>query len=690
MSKTIVVLFSGLPCSGKTSLIKSIAKLFKGHNLSETLLNEKTFNENKFSETDNRSTLENNYNFWLNADVFPVIFDDLIPEWSVPIYQSVPSDIEGESIRENGFDQDINGYKHSRDNLLESTIKKALERKNNIVYSATNSIDNESYPVDEEEYSTGTNKISNNIENTGNCNLTKLGSPKVDFNKPSLTFNHNNPKDYTRYPMQLEEKPNNDLYIILVEDVFLYYSMRKSWFYRCLDNDIVFYQIFVSANSIVRKERNKYRSERNIYYSNSIAQQGEKAIDNSSFKIPEKIIYSLEKKIEIPGTHKSWWEQDFTLSFDTSQSKNLELVLGKDLDDVLSRLGCKRASDLESKILNFYESIASNVVDISEINSDYLAVLSLFWVKANYYRFSEKQQKYKQFINNINNSKAKTESNNLHQLHNHLKKLVSEFMKVASIRLYSHPELQNVSTLSEVARKLKNVKDTIFQEIKSDHTMFTKGLVDAIFNDYYNYPRKHYFRCVVRKKKVIEDKSETEVITSANCLVRDFDSAIKHFQNSYDSEFRTKFLKSIKEEELVYPGYDKNSFRFFKLFNNLDHIKFNNQLEFQIFLHCCRVRYIPDELKSQLKCNGLESLSDSKRVDLNDFSRFWFSKVLDKSKHIHEPGMRAINSYIQSFQNGSQSEFFNRFFSAAMNGSVFGIIKNTYQKLAEILTKNSD
>ncbi|PVU90905.1 hypothetical protein BB559_004393 [Furculomyces boomerangus] len=94
---------------------------------------------------------------------------------------------------------------------------------------------------------------------------------------------------------------NQTCVLYVIDDLFTLYSMRKAWFYRSLENKLLFVQIYISCEYNTRKIRNGLRLVGGGY-------------------VPEDIMEKLETSFEKPDSHKSWWEKNYTLVLQNSNN----------------------------------------------------------------------------------------------------------------------------------------------------------------------------------------------------------------------------------------------------------------------------------------------------------------------------------------------------------------------------------
>ncbi|PVU94842.1 hypothetical protein BB561_002221 [Smittium simulii] len=453
--RVAVVLVLGLPCSGKSRLIQIVLDFVAELNSPEPFYHALRERQSDFMQ--DRKNYDDMILLRSNLKCIPIIYDKLLPHWSVPEEERPDTLLNSVNVPPETYThrtQLISGtaeYKRDRKNLLLQTIKHIKQSRQPCKnHSESQKIDSGTDPLHSDTCYSAQN-INQGIQNinlvTESSDLPDNINSRLDTTQ-KLDGVKQNDKCKCQASTQCKVDQTKGLTIYLVEDVFLYYSMRKEWFNACLQNDIVFFQIHVGALPYERENRNIRRP---IRYSDS----PDLFNQNKGLRIPTAIMDSLTNRFEFPGQHFSWWEEAFTYDVTASQ------VVFEDARFYNISMGVDRY---------------------------YYALDILTWVNQNYMKFYTEQKRNINMIKSREISIARTEKSDLHQIYNLLKSLVAEHIKRIQVSTEFTAARNNIK-LSLIASSLNSIKDCCFARIKNNDISLDSNLVaDSFLSACKNHP----------------------------------------------------------------------------------------------------------------------------------------------------------------------------------------------------------
>ncbi|OMJ19613.1 hypothetical protein AYI70_g4617 [Smittium culicis] len=265
-AEVAVVLIFGLPASGKTKLSNSIVSLSSATPQTQTTYN------NHFSGASSFCYI-----------VKKISFDEEINDWIAP--------------------------KANADSSLKLSSQnntQLIPKHSSIVYN-TATIISPQINQDTNEFIPDTPFISelnssfNSISFENNFKLQRLDllNKCIDLIKTESSETHTN----------LSSNDKTLRFVYLIDDVFTYFSMRKSWFNACSKNNWSFLQIYLTCPKELRDARNIDR-----------------ALFENSHSVPQNSMDFLESRFEPPFKHPSWWEKLFTLPLFNGENSQSSLI----------------------------------------------------------------------------------------------------------------------------------------------------------------------------------------------------------------------------------------------------------------------------------------------------------------------------------------------------------------------------
>ncbi|OMH84707.1 hypothetical protein AX774_g1754 [Zancudomyces culisetae] len=423
----LVVLVFGQPGAGKTTLSKGIQhciSILKGQKVSDRRKNGCNSDQScNIPEPDTDLgnavlTLSSKVtDFHLSCHVYN--FDELLPNWIKP--------------SANKADQ--------TENLITKESRKDTIGK----------LANKGYKNDRDQ-------LMNHIFNDINARNAELG------------------KDFAEF----DSKARNIL-VFLVDDVFQYYSMRKSYYKRAQSNGYIFMQIFVDCDRKQRYERNKARG----------MVDPELKMANST-EIPEHVMNSLSTRFQQPCIHeKSWWEKKYTLHIDTSKV----VATGQPINQqTVQNTGILSVSG---------ENLRSDTVEVQSL-------ICVNWMLSNYQTIGIEQSK-RRFSSECNKQQVKCNQTTfltLHEVYNILKMLVgkkiSKYRCIDKLQPEPGPDdktsIFKEISLEEYVKLLNSVKSEAYAEIKRVNS-HSSGLSVSTHDSVYSIFERHHSKTLNARLK---------------------------------------------------------------------------------------------------------------------------------------------------------------------------------------------
>ncbi|PVU90387.1 hypothetical protein BB559_004678 [Furculomyces boomerangus] len=189
------------------------------------------------------------------------------------------------------------------------------------------------------------------------------------------------------------------------------------------------------------------------------------------------------------------------------------------------------------------------------------------------------------------------------------------------------------------------------------------------------------FRCALAEKNFVSKEGvQFSIDKKMTCL---------EGKNTETNNEKNNVEKVIDPSKPFFSGgYDPSTKSRFNPFKGLHLATFRGHHQVLSVVYEMTDSPLTEELMNATK--NKDFFKESTYIKLDEKYDMITEKLFAAMSKFHEPGMKSIESYIESWKNGNQKLYLNRFYQGLMDGDAIKIAKKTLDSISKRLSDKDD